>query len=118
MKLLFDQNISFRVSKKLTNQFPACKHVSDCGLMDCSDSDIWEYAQKNNYSIITFDSDFYDISLINGHPPKIIWTRSGNLSTKELVNLFMHNKNTIELFLKSEEFKGISCLELEKNILL
>ena len=72
MKLLFDQNISFRIVKQLIDLFPDCKHVSDCGLMDCDDSEIWEYARNYEYSIVTFDSDFYDISLINGHPPKII----------------------------------------------
>ena len=113
MKLLFDQNISFRITKKLIDLFPNCKHVSDCGLMDCDDPDIWEYAQKNDYSIVTFDSDFYDISVINGHPPKIIWIRSGNLTTKEIVKLMMHNKNTIEKFLDNEDFKDLSCLEIE-----
>jgi predicted nuclease of predicted toxin-antitoxin system len=43
MRLLFDQNISFRITKKLIDLFPDCKHVSDCGLMDCDDPDIWEY---------------------------------------------------------------------------
>ena len=96
MRLLFDQNISFRITKKLIDLFPNCKHVSDCGLMDCNDSDIWKYARKNDYSIVTFDSDFYDISVINGYPPKIIWVRSGNLTTKEMVKLMTHNKNMIE----------------------
>jgi len=61
MRLLFDQNVFFRITKKLIDIFPACKHLSDCGLMDCDDQDIWEYARKNDYSIVTFDSDFYDI---------------------------------------------------------
>ena len=113
MRLLFDQNISFRVTKKLIDLFPNCIHISNCGLMDCEDSDIWEYAKKNNYSIVTFDADFYDISVINGHPPKIIWIRSGNLSTNELVKLMTHNKTMIETFLIKDEFKEVSCLELE-----
>ncbi|MDH5597766.1 MAG: DUF5615 family PIN-like protein [Cyclobacteriaceae bacterium] len=113
MRLLFDQNISFRVIKKLNNLFPECKHVSDCGLMDCEDSDIWEYARKNDYSIVTFDSDFYDISVINGHPPKIIWVRTGNLRTKDIVKLLMDNKDAIEKFLKNDDFKDISCLEID-----
>ena len=113
MRLLFDQNISFRITKKLTDLFPDCKHVSDCGLMDCDDPDIWEYARKNDYSIVTFDSDFYDISVISGHPPKIIWIRSGNMTTKEIVKLMMHNKNTIEKFLVDKDFKDLSCLEIE-----
>jgi predicted nuclease of predicted toxin-antitoxin system len=69
MRLLFDQNISFRITKKIIDIFPNCKNVSDCGLMNCDDTDIWEYAKKNDYSIVTFDSDFYDISVIYGHPP-------------------------------------------------
>ncbi len=113
MRLLFDQNISFRITKKLIDLFPDCKHVSECGLMDCDDPDIWEYARKNYYSIVTFDSDFYDISVINGHPPKIIWIRSGNLTTKEIVKLMMHNKDTIKKFLDDEDFKDLSCLEIE-----
>jgi len=49
MTLLFDQNISFRITKKLIDLFPYYKHVSDCGLMNCEDPVIWEYARKNNY---------------------------------------------------------------------
>jgi predicted nuclease of predicted toxin-antitoxin system len=47
MNLLFDQNISYRITKKLEGSFPKCKHVSDCGLMDCDDTQIWEYPRKN-----------------------------------------------------------------------
>lgn len=113
MRLLFDQNISFRVIKVLIDFFPECKHVFDCGLMNCEDTDIWNYALKNEYSIVTFDSDFYDISLINGHPPKIIWIRSGNSTTKEIAKLMIQNMNMIEKFLDDENFKNLSCLEIE-----
>ncbi len=37
MMLLFDQNISFRISKKLQQYYPDCKHLSECGLLDCDD---------------------------------------------------------------------------------
>lgn len=100
MKLLFDQNISFRDSKKLEDEFPGCKHVSDCGLMNCPDSDIWTYAKQHEYPIATFDADFYDISVISGHPPKIIWIRTGN--QKEIIKNFLNNKN----------YSETSCLEL------
>lgn len=112
MRLLFDQNISFRVAKRLIDLFPDCKHVSDCGLLDCEDPVIWNYAQKYDYSIVTFDSDFYDISVISGHPPKIIWIRTGNLTTKDIVMLMKHNKDSIERFLVSDDLKDISCLEI------
>ena len=58
MKLLLDQNISFRVVNLLANSFEKVDHVRALGLEDSSDSEIWSYALKNNYTIITFDSDF------------------------------------------------------------
>jgi predicted nuclease of predicted toxin-antitoxin system len=113
MKLLFDQNISFRITKKLQNYFSGCLHVSDCKMSDCEDPEIWEYAKENDFVIVTFDSDFYDISIINGHPPKIIWIRTGNLATKEIVQLMIENQETINSFIEDDDFKEISCLELD-----
>jgi predicted nuclease of predicted toxin-antitoxin system len=40
MKLLFDQNISYRIVKKVSDKFSGCLHVSSCGLNDAEDSDI------------------------------------------------------------------------------
>jgi predicted nuclease of predicted toxin-antitoxin system len=113
MKLLFDQNISFRILKKLDKSFSECKHVSDCNLQDSEDLNIWKFAKLNAYAIVTFDSDFYDISLINGHPPKIIWIRTGNLTTIEIAKLLNSKKDIIERFLYEEDYKKLSCLEVE-----
>ena len=113
MRLLFDQNISFRITKKIHSFFTGCMHVSDCGLSDHEDSEIWQYAKNNDYVIVTFDSDYYDISIINGHPPKIIWIRTGNLTTNEIAQLMIHNEKAINSFLNNPEFMDIACLELE-----
>lgn len=113
MNLLFDQNISFRVKKMLSGNFTGCKHVFDCKLNNSEDSDIWSYAKEKGYTIVTFDSDFYDMSLINGHPPKIIWIRTGNMSTKEVAQLINSNQKVIESFLYHEELKDTACLELD-----
>jgi predicted nuclease of predicted toxin-antitoxin system len=112
MKLLFDQNISFRITKIVKDVFPGCIHVSQCGLMDLEDPEIWQYAKLNNYAIVTFDSDFFEISLIKGHPPKIVWIRTGNLTTKEIAALLKNNQKTIKSFLSSNEFQNNSCIEL------
>lgn len=114
MKLLFDQNISFRIAKKLQSYFPGCVHVSECNLSNCEDSEIWDYAKKKDLAIVTFDADFYDISIINGHPPKIIWIRTGNLTTDELAQLLISNQEIIESFLHDPEFSELACLELDK----
>jgi len=113
MKLLFDQNISFRITKKVIDHFPNCMHVSDCGLNDSEDLDIWDYAKSNNYSIVTFDSDFYDISLIMGHPPKISWIRTGNLTTAEIAGILCLRKADIDSFLVEKIYEELSCIEIE-----
>jgi predicted nuclease of predicted toxin-antitoxin system len=112
MRLLFDQNISFRIVSKLIDNFPDCKHVSQLKLHDCEDHEIWAFSKNKNYVIVTFDSDFYDISLINGCPPKIIWIRTGNITTNEIAQLFKDNRATIFDFINNPEQFDIACLEL------
>ncbi len=113
MKLLFDQNISFRIVSKLKSYYTDCKHVSDVGLNDAEDHVIWLFAKENDYSIVTFDSDYFDISLIKGHPPKIIWIRTGNLTTIEITDLMIKYFDSIVLFLTDPNQKEIACKELE-----
>jgi len=113
MRLLFDQNISFRIVNKIHDYFPDCKHVSDVGLKNCEDTDVWIYAHDHDYVIVTFDSDFYDISLLNGFPPKIIWIRTGNLTTNEIAKLLKANKNSIIDFINNPEQTDLACLKIE-----
>lgn len=107
--LLLDQNLSFKISKGIKDIFPDTKHVSDLNLSGCNDLDIWNFARNNNYCILTFDSDFIDISVLNGFPPKIIWLRIGNSSTESIIKIIRNNNSTIKEFLLSTE---IAYLEL------
>lgn len=111
--LLFDQNISFRVVKLLDDVFPECIHLSQCGLMNAEDTEIWKYARLNNYTIGTFDSDFFEISLIKGHPPKIIWIRTGNLTTEQIASLLIKHRDTIREFIYGSDFYKNACLKIE-----
>jgi predicted nuclease of predicted toxin-antitoxin system len=81
MKFLFDQNISHRILEKLPEQFKESTSVKREGLINASDLTIWEFAKRENFIIVTQDSDFNDLTALNGFPPKIIWIRSGNLMT-------------------------------------
>ena len=112
MKLLFDQNISFRIVGKIADCHPGSKQVRELGLTDAEDIDIWEYAQKNDFVIVTFDADFYDISLIYGCPPKIVWLRTGNLTTNLLADLLRKNRIPIWGFCTLPELKHKACFEL------
>ena len=103
MNLLLDQNLSFLVAVKIRDNFPGVKHLSDLGLNNFSDSEIWEYAKAYNYCIVTFDSDFIDISTLKGFPPKIIWIRLGNTSTDNIANQLLKYIDQINEFLLNDE---------------
>lgn len=87
MKILLDQNLSFRLIKKLSTLFSDVNHVKNFGLANSGDFEIYEFAKKNDFTILTFDADFFDISLLRGSPPKVIWLNTGNLTSKSVVNL-------------------------------
>jgi predicted nuclease of predicted toxin-antitoxin system len=113
MKLLFDQNLSFRLVRKLSTIFPEAKQVKDLGLENKSDKEIWKFAKDNNYAIVTFDGDFYELSNYFGHPPKIIWLRTGNRSTNTLISMLTDRSIIIKEFLTNDIYKEIACIEIE-----
>ena len=103
MKLLFDQNISYKVAKKIQSLFSGSNHLSDIGLMGAKDMEIWEYAKSNNYCIVTFDFDFIDISMLKGSPPKIILLKMGNTGTEKIISKIQEEYITINEFLNNDE---------------
>ena len=112
MKLLLDQNISFRLVNKITEHFPESNQVRQLGLENSTDIEIWNYAREKNYTIVTFDTDFFDFSIIKGAPPKVIWLRTGNTSTKNIEKLLLSKKESILEFISSKEMSNIGCLEI------
>jgi predicted nuclease of predicted toxin-antitoxin system len=100
------------VLKSIQKVFPDAAQVKQLGLENCKDKEIWDFAKKNNYSIVTFDSDFGNLSALYNHPPKIIWLRTGNLNTSDLIKFLLDHKDVISEFLTSSDFQDISCLEL------
>lgn len=88
--------------------------MRELGIENNSDIEIWKYAKTKGFAILTFDSDFYDIATLFGHPPKVIWLRLGNTSTKNLIDFLRNNYITIKEFLTSNSYEDISCLEFEQ----
>lgn len=110
MKLLFDQNISFRIIKNLSAVFPDSSQVRIINLENASDVDIWNYAKEHDFCIVTFDSDFNDLSNLYGYPPKVLWLRSQNQTTQNVDRLLRQKFQDIVSFLKNESDFG--CLEI------
>ena len=103
MKLLFDQNLSYRLVDALADLFPDSQHVRHVGLAGASDSDIWNYAQSNDFTIVSKDSDFHQRSLTFGPPPKVIWIQRGNCSTDDIIKILRSHAEDIHAFAESSE---------------
>lgn len=108
--LLFDQNISFRIIKEILPLFPGSKQVREVGLEGKQDREVWSFAKSNGFTLVSFDSDFADLSLLFGFPPKVIWLRLGNSSTNRIAAALIQKNEEIQFFLKNE-IEGILKLE-------
>jgi predicted nuclease of predicted toxin-antitoxin system len=106
IKLLLDQNLSYRIITKISKVFPNSKHVAALGLDRASDIDIWRYAKENNFVIVTKDNDFNELSTLYDFPPYIIWLRTGNSSVNMAVELLTKYQKQI-LNIISENETGI-----------
>ncbi len=110
MKLLFDENLSPKLAINLSDIFPDSKHVDRLGLGGESDNAVWEYAKANGYVLISKDADFYDKSVLFGHPPKVIWIRQGNCSNKTIELILRNKVDAIQSFNDAVELSFMQIL--------
>ncbi len=105
MKILLDENLSWRLKKILDTEFEEIKHVTEIQNDDpLSDEEIWNYALHHHFLIFTNDDDFYRLSVIKGFPPKVVVLRTGNQSTLNIGNFILKHKVAIEQFYGDDEF--------------
>jgi predicted nuclease of predicted toxin-antitoxin system len=84
MKLLFDQNLSPALVKRLADLFPDSSHVFWLSLDQSKDAAVWQFAEANGFTIVSKDEDFNLFSVSHAAPPKVIWLLLGNCSTAEV----------------------------------
>jgi predicted nuclease of predicted toxin-antitoxin system len=95
--------------EELSESFPGSSHVRFLGLDQADDETIWSYAKEHEFVVVTFDSDFYELGLVYGFPPKVIWLRCSDTSTENILALLKHH------YLDITDFGGdpkYGCLEL------
>ena len=98
MRLLFDQNLSFKLARLLADEYPESVHVRDLRLVEADDLTIWRYAAEHDLVIVSKDSDFHQMSLLYGHPPKTVWLRVGNAPTSTTVAPLREHRATLRRF--------------------
>jgi predicted nuclease of predicted toxin-antitoxin system len=108
MKLLLDQNISFRLCRKVAHVYPDSEHVGTIGLATAGDREIWQYAGKHNFILVSFDADVAEMAALLGPPPKVIWLRCGNQPSAVIERLLLQRHEVIAAF----EHDPAACLEI------
>ena len=71
-------------------------------MKSADDPTIWDYAKDNDFMIVSKDADMHDLSLVFGNPPKVVWLRIGNCSTRQIEELLRLDYDVIRLFYEDE----------------
>lgn len=103
MKLLLDENISYRVLKIIEAHFPGSIHITSLKTSKPTDIEIFLYPRSHDFTIVTFDEDFSDLLMLKGAPPKVIWLRCGNSSNLKIANKLLEARDNIHGFLLDGE---------------
>ncbi len=109
MKLLFDQNLSFKLVDRLADLYPGSQQVHRLGLDQADDRVIWEHAKQNGFLLVSQDSDFAALAAVLGSPPKIVWLRCGKQPTDVIEKMLRRHGRDIEAFARNT---AVDCLEL------
>ncbi|HWP55133.1 MAG TPA: DUF5615 family PIN-like protein [Pyrinomonadaceae bacterium] len=95
MKLLFDQNLSPDLVKRLADLYPGSAHVYHIGIDRVADKELRDYARREGFAIVT--------------PPKVIWIRRGNCSTAAIEAILRAHNQDIDA-LDKDDVAGILTL--------
>ncbi|HEX8282159.1 MAG TPA: DUF5615 family PIN-like protein [Pyrinomonadaceae bacterium] len=109
MKLLFDHNLSPHLIKRLADLYPDSSHVYLLGLDQSGDEEVWEFARRGGFLIVTKDADFSDLCLLFGFPPKVVWIRRGNCETAAIEAILRNHHDDIKT-LERDEVVGVLTL--------
>jgi predicted nuclease of predicted toxin-antitoxin system len=108
MRLLFDQNLSFRLCQDIADIFPGSSHVRILGLDEADDLAIWNFAKANGFTIVSQDADFAEMAALLQPPPKVIWLRVGNQSTSTIATVLRQNA----VLITALDHDDAVCLEI------
>lgn len=53
MKLLFDENLSFKLAERLSDLFPGSSQVRLIGLSRADDRTVWNYARTHDFMLVS-----------------------------------------------------------------
>jgi predicted nuclease of predicted toxin-antitoxin system len=78
-RYLIDVNLPYYFSLWRGPDYLHLKDVDD----RMSDAELWEYARRGNWTIVTKDADFSHRAVLQPPPPRIVHIRFGNMRMRE-----------------------------------
>jgi len=103
VKFLIDHNLSPKLVHHLKDSYPGSVHTADIGFDRTPDQELWKYAAQHGFHILTKDTDYEQISMLKGAPPKVVWLRIGNAPTRTVLMVLDSYRTEIEQFLYDDE---------------
>lgn len=94
---------------ELQSAYPGSTQVRLVGMDQADDLSVWRYARDQGFAIVTKDSDFHELSLIHGNPPKVIWLKCGNKPRWFILGLLLQHQEQIRRFLEDPQRR---CVEI------
>jgi predicted nuclease of predicted toxin-antitoxin system len=79
------------------------------GMHDASDTTVWLHARQHDFTVVSKDADFSEISMELGYPPKLLWLRIKNWSTDQIEDL-IRSKYPLIVELPAATERGILVL--------
>jgi len=107
--VLLDENLSRRLVPFIQDLYPNSTQLALVGLENTDDKLIRQYAIDNDFVIVTKDADYYDMTVLYGQPPKIVWLKMGNQSKAATIKTLQDNQQAIE---KALMVDGKACIEI------
>jgi predicted nuclease of predicted toxin-antitoxin system len=97
MKFIVDAQLPYRLKDWLTEKGFDTIHTRDLPEQnETEDLNIADIAQNESRTVISKDSDFLKLRILQDKPEKLLMITTGNIVNKDLLSLFEQNFETVE----------------------
>ena len=88
MNFLVDNQLPDALCRFLTTRGHRSEHVIGLGLDEAPDIEIWNYASRGDWIVVSKDDDFLHLANQQGDTGRLLWVRIGNCRKQTLLQAF------------------------------
>ena len=89
MRLLVDENVSWRLAAYFRPQCEAVLHMRAIGLDESPDTSIWRCARQHGYNLLTKGEAFARPVLVETFPPRLVALQNAQVPVKALAKFLL-----------------------------